>query len=190
MFRFALGTRRALSAPPRADVCRRPVGSWSSCGRARARGVLLGTFVVRTRSAVGMRPFTPRAPSARRGGGQGRGRRVRNHARDRAPRVPALRGEVELARFRRLRSRAAAGQWVRRRWRGAATKYDLSRADVRQELEHGALHGDCSARWWMMRQARGNVLEVAQGEHHPGSIAVLLGPRGPTPVGHATSNPR
>ena len=181
-------TSGSQRAAPRGCVPARRSDSWNSCGKICARGV--GNFrrhqnAKRGRYATGsLRRGRLRR---RRGGGHGCGRRVRNHARDRAPRVPALRG-------RGWNSRGFEGFVLERRQDsgfdggggGAATKsVRRSCADVRRGARVArVLHRD---------QAHAVVDDAPGARERPRSRGrvsttraaspILLNPRGPDPGG-------
>lgn len=168
MFRFALGTRRALSAPPRADVCR-PAGRILGILAGKSALAALGTFVViRTRSAGGMRPVLYAAgafggaAAAAMGAAVGYGTMLGTVPRE-CPHCAGERGTraVSKASFssggRTVGSTAVEEALRRKAYDDLAPTFD-------EELEwHEFFTGIKLMRWWMMRQARGNVLEVAAG---------------------------
>ena len=158
-----------LSARRPARMCAGPlVGFLDSCGKICARGVLLGTFVVRTRSAVGMRPVLYAAgafggaAAAAMGAAVGYGTMLGTVPRE----CPHCAGEggtraVSKASFssggRTVGSTAVEEALRRKAYDDLAPTFD-------EELEwHEFFTGIKLMRWWMMRQARGNVLEVAAG---------------------------
>ena len=199
MFRFALGTRRALSARRPARMCAGPLVGFLGFlrGKSARRGVLLGTFVVRTRSAVGMRPVLYAAGAF---GGARRRPWVRPSGTE--PCSGPCPASARTARAR-WNSRGFEGFVLERRQDsgfdggggGAATKsVRRSRADVRRGARVArVLHGD---------QAHAVVDDAPGARERPRSRGrvsttratspiLLSTPGGPTPVGHpATSNPR
>lgn len=128
----------------------------------------MGTFVVRTRSAVGMRPVLYAAgafggaAAAAMGAAVGYGTMLGTVPRE----CPHCAGEggtraVSKASFssggRTVGSTAVEEALRRKAYDDLAPTFD-------EELEwHEFFTGIKLMRWWMMRQARGNVLEVAAG---------------------------
>ena len=188
-------TSGSQRAAPRGCVPARWSDSWNSCGKICARGVLLGTFVVRTRSAGRYATGSLRRGRLRRrrGGGQVRPSGTEPCSGP-CPRVPALRGRggtraVSKASFPSggtVGSTAVEEALRRKAYDDLAPTFD-------EELEwHEFFTGIKLMRWWMMRQARGTSSKSRQGEHHPGKHRRSFStPRGPDPGGPpATSNPR
>lgn len=156
-----------LSARRPARMCAGPPDSWNSCGKICAALAALAIFVVTTRSAGGMRPVLYAAgafggaAAAAMGAAVGYGTMLGTLPRE-CPHCAGERGTRAVSKASFSSGGTVGSTAVEESLRRKA--YDDLAPTFDEELEwHEFFTGIKLMRWWMMRQARGKVLEVAAG---------------------------